>query len=224
MTDRDQARIFQPIESDEFAVRLNVASTSNVFRDILFKDSSYQDLIQWLEETTSRDKRIEHTLNRILDLARFQIDLRYENPYDAALAAYLLALATISPSYAKFGAEIIIGAQQTWWAKHVARSVLQGSSTVSNMSGEHDHAASVGTTAADVLLIDVRAHGVLQRETYSTLTQRLNRFSISEGGELYFVSTAGFRSYLVPEPDLFSQDGIIKTGAVNMQHSAAWSH
>ena len=132
MTERDQTRLFQAIESDEFAVRLNIAGTSNIFLELLSGDVYYEHFLDWLNQKASQEKRVEAVLNRILDLVRLQVNLRYENPYDVALAAYVWALSTVSPGHGRIAAELAVGAPQTWWAEQIAASLLEKDSAITN--------------------------------------------------------------------------------------------
>jgi hypothetical protein len=63
-------------------------------------------------------------LDRLRTLADTTVDLRYENPFDTALATYLIAIEQTVPSLVGLAAQLVINAKQTWLSSHLARSVL----------------------------------------------------------------------------------------------------
>lgn len=127
--------ILPVIESHEFAARLNVASDFNTFSAAMAAEESFQAMRR---ELALADRIAE----RVLELLRRRVDVRYENPWDAAIAAYLLALCTSKPELAELVAANVLQASQLWWATKIARHVVSeqrtdSSDAVSGFAGLH---------------------------------------------------------------------------------------
>lgn len=114
--------VFQQIESEEFAASLNIASSRSVFLDFLSDNSAIRSLVELLRKDSENADRV---LARIKLLIGLQIDYRYENPHDSALAAYAWALANEAPDLAPLAAEMLTNARQIWWAREVATLILE---------------------------------------------------------------------------------------------------
>lgn len=63
-------------------------------------------------------------LRQIRDLSDLEVDRRYENPNDTALAVFLLLVTLVDTDYAFITADLVDRAQQCWYAKHIARRIL----------------------------------------------------------------------------------------------------
>lgn len=116
---------FLKIESERFAARVNVANSLSVFLDALSEDPAFISLIEHIRENYPITLRI---LLRIKRLAGLEIDYRYANPYDSALAAYAWAIQTLDmPETASIAAELLLSARQTWWARKIASLIINES-------------------------------------------------------------------------------------------------
>jgi hypothetical protein len=109
------------VESDAFSAKANLASGWSTFRRALLEDATTARLTSALRDSLTN---IETIVTRVYTLATVQIDHRYANPYDIALAAYLWALSMVAPGTARLAAEVVLGARQTWWARETASALL----------------------------------------------------------------------------------------------------
>jgi hypothetical protein len=66
----------------------------------------------------------EEALGHIHDLAQQEIDPRYENPSDTALAILLWLTRFAAPDYSYMAANIVDRAPQCWYGKKLARRIL----------------------------------------------------------------------------------------------------
>jgi hypothetical protein len=108
------------IESHTFAARVNVASDLRTFLQAAQAEPSVKDL---LEELDSPEKR-PAVLSRIYELTQQQVDPRYENPWDTALAIYVWAMSLKDLDLAAIAAEVTARAPQCWWAAKLSRQML----------------------------------------------------------------------------------------------------
>jgi len=123
-------RCMQRIEGHEFAVELGIASTKNLYRELL----AAHDLVASLVREIARERSLaSKILNRIRLIAAINHDPLYANPYDSALAAYLWSLNSKLvglPHVAKFAAAEILKVADVWWAKGLALDILVGAQDV----------------------------------------------------------------------------------------------
>lgn len=109
------------IKTHEFAARLNVVSGTNQFfmtaKNELAVDSLYRDMIN------SGEAR-EEVLGYIHDLSQLEVDKRYENPNDTALAILLWLTDFAAPNFSRLAADLVDRAPQCWYAKKLARRIL----------------------------------------------------------------------------------------------------
>jgi len=127
--------LMRQIESDSYAIRLGVASGKSIFMDLLEESPELGELLRFLRSDV---KAPSNVLNRIRAISAISIDYRYENPYDIALAAYVFSLHFFSRALAGFAAEIAFAAPLTWWAREIARYVLE-------ISGYQDATSTAAT-------------------------------------------------------------------------------
>jgi hypothetical protein len=113
--------IMLDVESDAFSAQANLASGWTIFRAALLENATTTRLSSILRDSP---KNVETIVNRVQALVNAQIDHRYANPYDVALAAYLWSLSAVDPGTARIAAEIVLGARQTWWARETASALL----------------------------------------------------------------------------------------------------
>ena len=114
--------LFEAIESPRSAARLNLASGSEHFLRLLSLDPNVREL---LSNARTRSQA-EEVLQRLLQLAQNCVDRRYENPFDAAMAAYLLVLQSTYPNLSRIAAEAVLAtARNCWWGERLAKEVLK---------------------------------------------------------------------------------------------------
>lgn len=123
MNPQDMASTLEEIESNEFAVRLGVASN---FRTFLRAAQQEEAVWRVLRELYSQGGRLvlSQILQRVLELSNEQVDFRYENPWDTALTVYLWLLSLKDSEAAETAASAVSRALNCWWATKIARSVL----------------------------------------------------------------------------------------------------
>jgi len=109
------------IESPEFDVTLNVVSSLGAFFKAAAKEPAALTLYATMR--TSGEAR-EDVLGRIHDLSQLEVDRRYENPNDTALAILLWATNFAAPELVQMAADLVDRAPQCWYAKKLARRIL----------------------------------------------------------------------------------------------------
>jgi hypothetical protein len=113
------AETMAAIERDEFAAEMNLAAGTNAFRRAIREHDLFRRLSELTKENTSA------VLERIETISLIEIDDRYENPFDTALSAYLMALpSTAEPQAAARASQAVLRTQKIWWASAVARELL----------------------------------------------------------------------------------------------------
>lgn len=122
------------IESLEFAARVNIASDLRTFLRIAGDQESVRTV---LSEIASEEKQ-QRVLSQALRLSRLQVDLRYENPWDSALAVYLWVLSLKVLPLAQVAAEAAVQAPRCWWAFRVADGILRGTLPHSTQTSRRD--------------------------------------------------------------------------------------
>jgi hypothetical protein len=109
------------IESPEFDVTLNVVSNMRAFFAAAAKEPAALTLYGTMR--TSGEAR-EEVLGRIHDLSQLEVDRRYENPNDTALAILLWVTNFAAPEFVQMAADLVDRAPQCWYAKKLARRIL----------------------------------------------------------------------------------------------------
>ena len=172
------SEVFQQIESYEFAARINIASSRKIFLLALSTDPAFHKLAEMIREAADSSDRV---LKRIKSLTEMQFDYRYENPFDAALAAYAWALAKESiPSHARIAAELLISARQTWWAREVASMILEEvPASVSDAQTENRSIVASGFKSEGIRAI-ISSGSVCQSFLVSALLLQLNEFRVQK--------------------------------------------
>ncbi len=108
------------IESSEFDANLNVVSGMSAFFRAADKEPAVREAYRCLRE--SGDLR-EEALDRIYDLAELEVDPRYENPNDTALAVLLWLSYFAFPDDVDIAVDYVSGAPQCWYAAKLARQL-----------------------------------------------------------------------------------------------------
>ena len=106
--------LLHAIEGHQFAAELNLASGWDAFNRVLRDHQLFRELVSRLKEPMSR----EAVVKRLGELAVAPFDLRYENPFDTALTAYLTALSDVErPERLEVSIQAVSSAMNCWWAK-----------------------------------------------------------------------------------------------------------
>lgn len=117
--------LFDQIESNETAARVNVASGFKLFVRALTSLPPYLRL----QSLSEKRENSQEMLTRILKLTEVRIDTKFGNPFDTSLAVYLLILRSTYPDLALIGAEAVSRTQNCWWASRVAEEIYAGEMT-----------------------------------------------------------------------------------------------
>lgn len=129
-TKKSLGDLFRDIESHEFAVELGIASTRELYRELL---ASHPHVLELIEAMAARRQVGAEILERINSISAIEHDPNYANPYDAALAAYLWCLNShwvSSPEVARFAANQVLKVNDLWWSRALAIEVLTGERSI----------------------------------------------------------------------------------------------
>ena len=109
------------IAKPEFEYRLNVVSGASA----LFRAASQEPSVKTLYRAmiTSGEAR-EGAFNRLAEYADLDIDSRFANPNDTAMAIILWLAFFADPQHAQVAAAIVDRAPQGWYSKKLARWML----------------------------------------------------------------------------------------------------
>ncbi len=108
-----QESLFETLESDRFSATMNVVSGLKQFVRAIASAPEVQEL---LASTRSHDDVIV-IAERFNQVAARATDPAYENPWDVALAAYLLVLDRVDPGQAALCAERVSMSSNGWWSR-----------------------------------------------------------------------------------------------------------
>jgi len=111
------------ITSDDFAARLAIASDLRMFLRIASKQTSVRSVLAQMDSEENR-RRI---LKQVLQLLRLDVDYRYENPWDTAIAVLLWILARRTPQLGVLAAQAALEAPQCWWVPRIVEDMLRDS-------------------------------------------------------------------------------------------------
>jgi len=113
--------LMRALEGHQFAAEVNLAGGSEAFYRGLRSHRLFCELMNQLKQRSTR----ELVLARLLELSREPIRPEYENPYDAAMTAYLVALeATEKAELVAAAAEAVSKAPNCWWASGASARLL----------------------------------------------------------------------------------------------------
>lgn len=113
-------QLFEAIESHRFSAVVNVASDFNHFLQALASTPEFRNL---LVSPSAPDARAR-VLERLLEVAAREIDPAYENPWDAALAAYLYRIWRTDKSQALIAANRVLSCANCWWSQKLAQELV----------------------------------------------------------------------------------------------------
>ncbi len=113
------AETMRAIEQDEVAAEMNLAAGTKAFRRAI----RGHELFQRLTELAQKDPA--EVVTRIENISHLEIDERYENPFDTALSAYLMALSDVAePETLSKAAAAVLRTPKCWWASGLAHELL----------------------------------------------------------------------------------------------------
>jgi len=123
------AQLLDHVESHDFAASINVASSSRSAIDALLASPTLLEL----RDALGKPDTAYEVLTRVFELTRRSVDVRYENPNDIALFAYVFTLNEQYPALALIAAAAICQVPNLWWAATFASEIIDNR-TARNMS------------------------------------------------------------------------------------------
>ncbi|MGH9384663.1 MAG: hypothetical protein ACRD2N_10295 [Vicinamibacterales bacterium] len=114
--------LFDAIESGKTAAELNVLSGAGPFLRAL---QSLPGVRSLAASSRSNPAVALQVLRRLEQLSKKQIDRRFENPNDVAIAAYILILSSADRDIKRAALAASATAENCWWATRVAEGVRQ---------------------------------------------------------------------------------------------------
>ena len=115
-------QLFEKLENDRFSATINVVSGLNQFVRALSSSDEFQELLTIARSDADRSLLAD----RFNQVAARETDPDYENPWDVALAAYLLVLEQVDPKQAALCAERASIGSKGWWSRKFAQKILSG--------------------------------------------------------------------------------------------------
>lgn len=159
------AETMDAIEEDEFAAEMNLAAGTKAFRRAIMEHDLFQRLAELAKENPPEVEA------RIEKISHLDIDERYENRFDTALSAYLMALSDVAePEVVSKAATAVLRTPKCWWASGLAGELLLR--TV---------AAGVGTDCREAVYVRVNNWLIQARAAGATTTMRELLRALSAG-------------------------------------------
>ena len=146
-------QVFNDIESEGFRAHVNLASDYHVFSRLVFETEAARRLSQLLDEAGNR----KLLLDRIHQLTGTEVDDRFENPWDAALATYVLVMFRKHMLFGQLAVVAARRARQKWWLAQTLARLPSGSQYPSSAEGSSGpeperEPARVASNASDSVL------------------------------------------------------------------------
>jgi hypothetical protein len=88
--------VMETIEGHQFAAEVNLAAGFDAFHRGIENHSLFRDLAVLIKDPGV----LKTVLVRLIELSRKPIRTQYENPFDSAMAAYLVAVDAVDPEVA----------------------------------------------------------------------------------------------------------------------------
>ena len=104
----------EEIESCSFAARANIALDLNTFLEVITRHPAVESLWKRLRAKSDIDclvKMMQHLCN-------LNFDLRYENPWDSALATYAWILTNVNPEREDIAIHLLRELKNSWCSSH----------------------------------------------------------------------------------------------------------
>lgn len=111
--------VMETIEGHQFAAEVNLAAGFDAFHRGLQNHSLFGELADLIKDPGA----LKTVLVRLIELSRKPIRMQYENPFDSAMAAYLMAVDGVDPEVAAVAAEAVSKAPNCWWASQVSTGI-----------------------------------------------------------------------------------------------------
>ncbi len=112
--------LLEAIEGHRFSAVVNVASDLNHFLQALASTPEFRKLLVLL---SARDDRAR-VLERLLEVAARAVEPAYENPWDAALTAYLYLIWRTDKRQALIAANRVLSCANCWWSEKLAQELV----------------------------------------------------------------------------------------------------
>jgi hypothetical protein len=113
------AETMTAIEQDQFAAEMSLAAGTKTFLRMVREHNLFQQLASFAK-TNSAD-----IVARMEAIADAKIDERYENPFDTALSAYMIALSDAAGlEVTSKAAQAVLRTPKCWWSSGIAREAL----------------------------------------------------------------------------------------------------
>jgi hypothetical protein len=150
LTENEWKNAVTEITSSEFEIKLNVVSGLRSFIRAVFKEEAVKVLYRaMLTSPSARDAVLE----QVQILSNLDIDRRYENPNDTALAVFLLLTFAVDTELAVIAADLVDRAPQCWYAQKIARKILTPAAIASNSTRDLQYKTpSINLLATDRLM------------------------------------------------------------------------
>ena len=111
--------MMETVEGHRFAAEVNLAAGFDAFHRGIQNHSLFRELAGLMKDPIV----FRTVLVRIVELSRKPIRTQYENPFDSAMAAYLIAVDGVDPEVAAVAAEAVSKAPNCWWASQVSTGI-----------------------------------------------------------------------------------------------------
>ena len=145
--------LFELVESHEMAARVNLASSVESALRILLREDAVVELLTISRHT---DDALYTVLMRVMDLTRRSSDVRFENPYDAALLAYTVVIGECSEDLSLIAASAICHVPNLWWAASIARKNIENSTVPNDTATDTRDREEVNDVNDRIFVADTR--------------------------------------------------------------------
>jgi hypothetical protein len=117
-----QEQLFEKLESDRFSAAMNVVSGLRQFVRAVSSAPEVRELLACMRSNADL-VAVAERFNQVIER---EIDPSYENPWDVAMAAYLLVLEKVDRGQAANCADRVLNCPNLWWSQKVADQILSG--------------------------------------------------------------------------------------------------
>ena len=116
--------VMETVEGQPFSAEANLAAGLDAFCGAIRNHSLFRDLADRMKDPGV----LKTVLVRLVELSRRPIRMQYENPFDSAMAAYLMAVEAVDSEVAAVAAEAVSEAPNCWWASQVSTGIENSAS------------------------------------------------------------------------------------------------
>lgn len=139
-TEDDWRRAISDIVGREFDIRLSVVSGVRSFLRAVVTEPAVITLYEAMIGIAQARRAV---LEQIQHLSRLEVDRRYQNPNDTALAVLLLLVMFADARHLDIAADLVDHAPQCWYAKKIARRILNPPPVASQNLEDHPHELAI---------------------------------------------------------------------------------